>query len=90
MLRQKAGAEGNTDGAIAEYLHAIGIDPDYYWAHNNLGLIWLDQGRVDDAIAEFRSATKTYPEIEGIRDNLARAQQQKEASAPKEASASKE
>jgi len=90
VLRLKVGADGNMDGAIAEYRHAIAIDPDYYWAHNNLGLIWLDQGRIDDAIAEFRSATKTYPEIEGIRDNLVRAQQEKQASAPKEAAAFKE
>ena len=90
VLRQKAGADANMDGAIAEYQHAIGIDPDYYWAHNNLGLIWLDQGRIDDAIAEFRSATKTYPEIEGIRDNLVRAQQAKVAGVPKEAIVSKE
>jgi tetratricopeptide (TPR) repeat protein len=90
VLKQKASADGNMDGAIAEYRHAIAIDPDYYWAHNNLGLIWLDQGRIDDAIAEFRSATKTYPEIEGIRDNLVRAQQEKAASAPKEAAVFKE
>ena len=90
VLRQKAGTDTNVDGAVAEYRHAIAIDPDYYWPHNNLGLIWLDQGRIDDAIAEFRSATKTYPDIEGIRDNLVRAQQEKLASAPKEATASKE
>jgi tetratricopeptide (TPR) repeat protein len=87
VLKQKAGAGGNMDGAIAEYRQAIGIDQEYYWAHNNLGLILLDQGRIDDAIVEFRSATKTYPEIEGIRDNLVRAQQEKEAKAPKEPAA---
>jgi tetratricopeptide (TPR) repeat protein len=94
ILKQKASTDGNIDGAIAEYRHATRIDPDYYWAHNNLGLIWLDQGRTDDAIAEFRSATKTYPEIEGIRDNLTRALQEKQgkkdAGAPQEASALKE
>lgn len=90
VLKQQAGAGGNMDGAIAEYRHAIGIDPDYYWAHNNLGLIWLDQGRINDAITEFRSATKTFAEIEGIRDNLARALQAKNAGAPQEASALKE
>ncbi len=90
ILKEKAGAGGNMDAAITEYRHAIGIDPDFYWAHNNLGLIWLDLGRIDDAIAEFRSATKTYPEIEGIRSNLVRALQEKDAGAPKEAAVFKE
>ncbi len=86
VLRQKAGAGGNMDDAIAEY-HAIVIDPDYYWAHDNLGLIWLDQGKLDEAIAEFRRATRIIPEIEGFNANLLRAQKEKDAGPPKEAGA---
>jgi tetratricopeptide (TPR) repeat protein len=88
ILRQKAGTDGSLDGAIAEYRHAIGIDPDYSWAHNNLGLIWRDQGKIEDAIAEFRSATKAYTEIEDMRENLARALQARATSVPREAEAS--
>jgi Flp pilus assembly protein TadD len=85
VLRQTAGPEGNMDGAIAEYRRALEYDPEYYWAHNNLGLIWDAQGKIDDAIAEFRSATKAYPEMEDIKDNLVRVLRKKEAGAPKEA-----
>ena len=49
-------------------------------------MIWRAQGRLEEAIAEFRSATKTYTEIEDMRDSLARALQEKDASAAKEAS----
>jgi tetratricopeptide (TPR) repeat protein len=90
VLRRKAGADGNMDGAIAEYRHAIGIDPDNIWAHNNLGSIWRDQGRIDDAIAEFRNATKIYPEMEDMRENLVRALHEKEAAAATENTALKD
>jgi tetratricopeptide (TPR) repeat protein len=85
ILKQMAGTDGNLDGAIAEYRRALGYDPDYYWAHNNLGLIWDAQGKIEEAIAEFRSATKIYPEMEDMKDNLVRVLRKKEAGPPKEA-----
>ena len=85
ILKQMAGADGNLDGAIAEYRRALGYDPDYYWAHNSLGLIWDAQGKIEEALAEFRSATKIYPEMEDMKNNLVRVLQRKEAGPPKEA-----
>jgi tetratricopeptide (TPR) repeat protein len=90
ILKQMAGADGNLDGAIAEYRRALGSDPDYYWAHNNLGLIWDAQGKIEEAIAEFRSATKIYPEMEDMKDNLVRVLRKKEAGPPQEAAGFKE
>jgi tetratricopeptide (TPR) repeat protein len=90
ILKQMAGANGNLDGAIAEFRRALGSDPDYYWAHNNLGLIWDSQGKIEEAIAEFRSATKIYPEMEDMKDNLVRVLRKKEAGPPQEAVGFKE
>ncbi len=90
ILKQMAGADGNLDGAIAEYRRALGSDPDYYWAHNNLGLIWDAQGKIEEAIAEFRSATKIYPEMADMKDNLVRVLRKKEAGPPQEAAGFKE
>ena len=51
------GAErkGNHDNAIAHYLAALTIAPDYYPAHNNLGAIYL-------ARADFKSAEQQFQE----------------------------
>ncbi len=88
VLKLKGGAD--LDGAIAEYRRAIDIDPAYSWAHNNLGLIWSDQGRLDDALAEFRKAAAAEPNNETLKENLDRALRSQEASASKESSAAKE
>lgn len=84
VLKEKAGASGNLDDAIAEYRHAIDIDPAYSWAHNNLGLILRDQGKLDEAIAEFRSAAQADPKNETVKTNLDHALRVKEASASKD------
>jgi tetratricopeptide (TPR) repeat protein len=89
-LKEKAGAGGTPDDAIAEYRRALEIDPAYAWAHNNLGMIWREQGKIDDAIAEFRSATQLEPANETMKENLSQALKMKDAGAPKEASVAKE
>lgn len=82
ILKQMAGgADGNMDGAIAEYQRAIGYDHENYWAHYGLGLIWDAQGKTDEAIAELRSATKISPEMEEMKDTLVHVLQKKTASA---------
>jgi Flp pilus assembly protein TadD len=86
-LKEKAGAGGNLDGAVAEYQRAIEIDPAYFWAHNNLGLVWRDEGKLDDAIAELRSATELDPKNAAAMENLEQSLKMKDAAAPKEASA---
>ncbi|MBV9124186.1 MAG: tetratricopeptide repeat protein, partial [Planctomycetes bacterium] len=47
------------DEAIAEYEHAVRLDPENAWCHNRLGiaLSWKG-GRDDEAIAQFREAVR--------------------------------
>jgi tetratricopeptide (TPR) repeat protein len=77
------------DGAIAsgedaemiEKLRALGyIGEDRLTAHNNRGVMALDEGEVDEAIADFERALPTAPSPGGgamVRTNLARAWLQK-------------
>jgi len=92
VLREKAGENDSLEDAIAEYQRAIKIHPDgYSWAHNNLGLIWRDQGKIDDAISEFRYATRFDRENnETIKENLQQSLQAKEAGAKKATSVAKQ
>ena len=79
ILKQMAGSDGNLDGAIAEYRRALGYDPDYYWAHNNLGFALLQTGRVDEAIAEFQKALSLKPDYADASNNLVAALARKNA-----------
>jgi tetratricopeptide (TPR) repeat protein len=97
VLREQAGEIDSLEDAIAEYRSAIEIRSGYRWAHNNLGLIWRDQGKINDAIAEFRYATgvtnmdvANETEIEMMKVNLQQALQAKEAGATKATSVAKQ
>jgi tetratricopeptide (TPR) repeat protein len=77
---RETGGDGNLEAAIAEYRHAIEINC-YGWAHNNLGLVWSNQGKNDDAIAEFEKATICDPKDDTFRKNLEHARLPQEANA---------
>jgi tetratricopeptide (TPR) repeat protein len=47
--------KGNNDDAIAHYIDALKIAPDYYPAHNNLGSLYLGK-------ADFKSAERQFEE----------------------------
>ena len=48
-------------------------NPDAWMAHNNLGLVLTDQGRVEEAIAEYRASLRIKPDHWGAHYNLANA-----------------
>jgi protein O-mannosyl-transferase len=48
-------------------------NPDSWLAHNNLGTIFRQKGRVTDAIAQYQAALKFAPDNESICFNLGRA-----------------
>ena len=58
--------QGNHDEAIARYLSALKISPDYYPAHNNLGSLYLGK-------ADFQSAEQQFQEVIRLDQNDAQA-----------------
>jgi len=81
LFRKKAGENDHQEKAIAEYRRAIEIKKDYSWAHHNLGLVWRDQGKNDDAIAEFRNAADLDGKNETIKESLQKALEAKDEGA---------
>ena len=80
FLLEATGGKNNHEAAIAEYRQAIAISC-YSWAHNNLGLIWEKQGKIQDAISEFELARSCEPKDPAFEKNLQHSQMQQEASA---------
>ena len=81
LFRKQAGDNDHQEKAIAEYRRALEMKKDYSWAHHNLGLVWRDQGKIDDAIAEFRNAADLDGKNETIKESLQEAQDAKNAHA---------
>jgi tetratricopeptide (TPR) repeat protein len=59
--------QGSVDEAIAYYLEALRIDPEFAPAHNNLGLALAGEGKLDQAIVHYSEALRIrgdYPEAQ--------------------------
>ncbi len=58
--------------AERETLRALELDPNRAEAHNNLGMIYINQGRLSDAAVQFRKALANlaYPNPEFAANNL--------------------
>ena len=64
---------GEFESAKENYLKAIALKPGLVEAHNNLGVIWLDQRQLTNAAASFIQALRLHPAHSQARLNLARA-----------------
>ena len=53
--------KGDLDGAIADYTHAIALDPKLAKAYYNRGLARYDKGDLSSAIADYDQAIKLNP-----------------------------
>jgi protein O-mannosyl-transferase len=71
MARTQSGL-GNPVLAETYCRHAIDLYPETPDTYNLLGIIMVQQNRLDDAIAAFRKAAETPPGIASARLNLAR------------------
>ena len=62
--------QGRLDEAEQQYREAIGIDPRFAEAHNNLGSVLGRQGRSAEAIAEISRALEIAPGLPAAHNNL--------------------
>ena len=62
------------ENAQAEYLATIRLDPNRAAAFNNLGSIFLQQGKISQAIVQFNEALRLKPDDAGAAQNLRIAQ----------------
>jgi Flp pilus assembly protein TadD len=63
-------AKGEVEEAIANYLKALKIKPNYPEAHNNLGSALGQQGKLNEAETEFREAIRLSPDFAEPHSNL--------------------
>ena len=55
---------------VPYYSEALRINPMHVMAHNNLGIVLINQGRLDDAIRHFSEALRMNPGNAGTLNNL--------------------
>jgi hypothetical protein len=63
-------AQGKPAEAVAACREALRLQPDYYPAHNNLGLALGAQGKVAEAVAAYREALRLQPDSPQAHFNL--------------------
>ncbi|MSO72603.1 MAG: tetratricopeptide repeat protein [Rhodospirillaceae bacterium] len=63
---------GQLELAVQTYREALALDPDYFDAFYNLGVVFRRQGRMSEAIESYLSALKLQPQNLDARRNLAR------------------
>ena len=61
------------DASIVKYIKALEIDPNYFRAHNNLGLVYWKKGKLKEAIKEYQIAIKLNPDFADVHNNLGNA-----------------
>ncbi len=55
------------------YRHAIAVTKNNYIACNNLGIVLMEQGQIDEAIRQYREAIRVNPDFAYAHNNLGRA-----------------
>lgn len=70
-LKARAQAKlGELDAAIATYREALVVDDEDVWSMNNLGLIYLDQDRPDEALGPLARAVEIAGNAPVFQNNL--------------------
>ena len=49
---------GRLEEAVAAYLKALQIDPDYHIAHHNLGVVYRRMGRISESVEHLKKAAR--------------------------------
>ncbi|MFQ5902800.1 MAG: fused MFS/spermidine synthase [Candidatus Binatia bacterium] len=55
--------QGLWDRAVAWFLEALRVMPDYGLAHYNLGVMYEDRGLVEKALSAYRKAVRAMPDV---------------------------
>ena len=61
---------GRIDEAIQTIVRALDVSPDYVDAHNNLGNVYMEQRRLEDAETCYRRTVELAPGHLGAWNNL--------------------
>jgi len=69
LMARAFSAQHKTDDAIDAYRHAIALDMSDAWSMNNLGLLYLEQGFVEDAVPYLAKAVLTK-DVAAFHNNL--------------------
>lgn len=62
--------QGKYDPAAREFSAIIQANPGYALGYNGLGLVYLETGRVDEAVSCFRTALRLDSELQIAKENL--------------------
>ena len=54
---------GHLNAAVINYEQAIIIDPKFVFAHNNLGNVFKDLGRFEEALSEYHKSIKRHGNV---------------------------
>lgn len=53
--------KGNNDDAIREFMYVLDQDENYFDAHYNLGLVYLEEERYNEALTSFNKSAQVAP-----------------------------
>jgi len=65
--------KNDMQGSIAQLQKALEIDPEYVQAYNNLGVRYMMQGSIKEAVGCFRRGIEIDPDAASLHTNLAHA-----------------
>ena len=61
---------GNSESAIDAYHQSIRLDHDDGWSLNNLGVLFIDEGRPGEALGPLSRAVRVKPGVALVHNNL--------------------
>jgi tetratricopeptide (TPR) repeat protein len=70
LLARAHGAKGEFEQAVDAYRRAIALDGSDAWSMNNLGLLYLEQGFMEDALPYLAKAVMMKENVAAFHNNL--------------------
>jgi tetratricopeptide (TPR) repeat protein len=70
LMARAHSAKGEFEQAVDAYRHAIALDGSDAWSMNNLGMLYLERGFVEDALAYLAKAVQMNEKVAAFHNNL--------------------